>query len=357
MHRLLDRVHELVRQTGVRLHPLRQCRAATTIPVHHVGLHLAAGSHVLQLIPVRKRSRATHDAADRATNQHAQRTRQSTRTGTNRRTADRATHRGNRVPGVAKILLLLLNLAVVPLHTLSLLRVRLHLRTLLIDRHTARLLLCRQHQRRQDLVSRVLPVLIVQVPALDATLKDVARTNHLLLTLIVLPALVHHRDARTPIQKVRVGRSIRHRLLVPGHELPVERRVPAVRRATKVPARPELRVVDRLREVKVPRGPGVPAASAASTARELTPLRRTSRQRLAKIELRHGHLSRERVAHIITRRGPLRSPLSRSRSSHPYTCMGHDRATERRPPETCHQCVARVRSDHLDRLYGCYTGS
>ena len=112
MHHLLQRAGELAGQLGIRLQPGRLPRAPR-LTIQHLGLDLAAGRHVLDLVPVPPGTDAAGDAADDATDdrtRHGSDTAEreadrTTRTRTDGRTTDGTSTRDARVVRRAPLVL------------------------------------------------------------------------------------------------------------------------------------------------------------------------------------------------------------------------------------------------------------
>ena len=254
MHHLLQRVGELAGQLGVRLQPGRVARPPR-LTIQHLGLDLAAGRHVLDLVPVPPGPDSTGDTAEDAAGQRSHRAAdQEPGAGTEGRTTDGTSTRDARVVRLAPLVLRVLDAGVELAARLERGHVALHLLTLLRHRHPVTLLLRRHHQRRHDLVRALRPVPVVQVPDLRAVGEHVTGTHHLVDALVVLAALVDHRDAVAPVEEVAVGLALVHRTLVVRDEPPHELVVPRVLRRPRV--RTRLVVVEREVLTAAPAGLG-----------------------------------------------------------------------------------------------------
>ena len=242
MHHVAQGVQGLRREPRPSSSP-REESGTCTLLIRQPRLHLTPCRLFLQLIPVQVRTDATYRRADTRTDRSTHRGEEHADAGTDRSTTQRTRRRGRHIHGVAPLILLLRHLRVerVPVRHRLLVRNILSLSSahqvvqLSLGRHPLQII--RVHpEPAEDLIRVIHAVLLVHVADLAAVVEHVASLDHLILTLIVLAGLIGPGDTGLTVEEVVIGGTVLDRRLIVPDERLVERRVPTVLGAARVPA-------------------------------------------------------------------------------------------------------------------------
>ena len=284
MHHVAQRVQGLRREPRPSSSP-REEPGTRALLIRQPGLHLAPSRLLLQLISVQVRTDAADRRSDTRADRSTHRGEEHADAGTDCSTTQRTRHRGRHIHGVAPLILLLRHLRVerVPARHRLLVRNILSLSRahqvvqLRLGRHPLQII--RVHpEPTEDLIRVIHAVLLIHVADLAAIVEHIPGLDHLILTLIVLTGLISPGDTGLTVEEVVIGGTVLNRRLIVPDERLVERRVPTVLGAARVPAG----------EV-VPEG-----GNFARTLRTTVPGRRdTTRRILPELRNSHVHLSRQ----------------------------------------------------------------
>ena len=242
MHHVAQGVQGLRREPRPSSSP-REESGTCTLLIRQPRLHLTPCRLFLQLIPVQVRTDATYRRADTCTDSSTHRGEEHADAGTDCSTTQRTRHRGRHIHGVAPLILLLRHLRVerVPVRHRLLVRDLLSLSRahqvvqLSLGRHPLQII--RVHpEPAEDLIRVIHAVLLVHVADLAAVVEHVASLDHLILALIVLAGLIGPGDTGLTVEEVVIGGAVLDRRPIVPDERLVERRVPTVLGAARVPA-------------------------------------------------------------------------------------------------------------------------
>ena len=246
MHHVAQGVQGLRREPRPSSSP-REESGTCTLLIRQPRLHLTPCRQFLQLIPVQVRTEATYRRAntrtDSSTHSSTHRGEERADAGTDCSTTQRTRHRGRHIHGVAPLILLLRHLRVerVPARHRLLVRNILSLSRahqvvqLSLGRHPLQII--RVHpEPAEDLIRVIHAVLLVHVADLAAVVEHVASLDHLILALIVLAGLIGPGDTGLTVEEVVIGGTVLDRRPIVPDERLVERRVPTVLGAARVPA-------------------------------------------------------------------------------------------------------------------------
>ena len=242
MHHVAQRVQGLRREPRPSRCP-REEPGTRALLIRQPGLHLTPCRLLLQLIPVQVRTDAADRRSDTRTDRSTHRGEEHADTRTDRSTTQRTRHRGRHIHGVAPLILLLRHLRVerVPARHRLLVRNILSLSSahqvvqLGLGRHPLQII--RVHpEPAEDLIRVIHAVLLVHIADLAAIVEHVASLDNLILALIVLAGLIGPGNARLTVEEVVIGGTVLDRSPIVPDECLVERCVPTVLGAARVPA-------------------------------------------------------------------------------------------------------------------------